>query len=288
MKVRYLDRKTRNFISYAILLLLLLLVLIGLSAFIYFNFTLNAYNIILEILIAVLALLAVIFALSVFSVIHVYNKKEAGSYLLPFVRLGLKLIIPASVLFAGMMKKDRDSIRSFFIDVNNYIAESNSIRYKPEEVLVLLPHCLQNSACGYKITNDINNCRQCGKCVIGRIKKNTAERGVRAVVVTGGTAARNILVKEHPKMLISVACERDLTSGIMDVNKMPAVARIPVVGLLNQRPNGPCLNTTIDMEKFEAKLDKLLDRGSSRSIDLDDIHKSVDMDFQTGEGTNEQ
>ena len=61
-------------------------------------------------------------------------------------------------------------------------------------------------------------------------------------VATGGTLARKIAKELRPKMLLAIACERDLTSGIQDVYPLPAA------GVLNIRPNGPCYNTTVDLE----------------------------------------
>lgn len=46
-------------------------------------------------------------------------------------------------------------------------------------------------------------------------------------------------------MIIGVACERDLTSGIQD--SYP----IPVYGILNSRPNGPCIDTDVDLDIVE-------------------------------------
>jgi hypothetical protein len=40
-----------------------------------------------------------------------------------------------------------------------------------------------------------------------------------------------------------VACELDLTTGIQDTYP------IPVIGILNERPNGPCINTRADIDK---------------------------------------
>lgn len=58
--------------------------------------------------------------------------------------------------------------------------------------------------------------------------------------------------KLKPKMILSVACERDLTSGIIDVGK------IPVVGIVNERPNGPCYNTCVDVSVLKDKLDSII------------------------------
>ena len=49
----------------------------------------------------------------------------------------------------------------------------------------------------------------------------------------------------RPKGIIAVACERDLTSGIVDVGEMD------VIGILIDRPNGPCIDTKVDIKKLE-------------------------------------
>ena len=51
---------------------------------------------------------------------------------------------------------------------------------------------------------------------------------------------------------MAIACERDLTSGIQDVYPLPAV------GVLNIRPNGPCFNTHVDIEKVREEIKKFL------------------------------
>ena len=50
---------------------------------------------------------------------------------------------------------------------------------------------------------------------------------------------------KKPKAIIAVACERDLTSGIQDVFPLPGI------GVLNERPFGPCFNTRVDISKVE-------------------------------------
>ena len=51
-------------------------------------------------------------------------------------------------------------------------------------------------------------------------------------------------------MIIAVACERDLISGMMDISQ------IPVIGILNQRPYGPCRDTYVDVNKIEYYIQK--------------------------------
>ena len=69
--------------------------------------------------------------------------------------------------------------------------------------------------------------------------------GCKLAVATGGTLARQMVKQARPKAIVAVACERDLTSGIQDVFPLP------VLGVLNERPFGPCFNTRVDIDKLE-------------------------------------
>lgn len=51
----------------------------------------------------------------------------------------------------------------------------------------------------------------------------------------GGTEARLKIKEVRPKVIIAIACERDLISGFKEVNPY-----IPVIGFPNFRPEGPC------------------------------------------------
>ena len=76
-------------------------------------------------------------------------------------------------------------------------------------------------------------------------------------IATGGTLARKVIVDKKPTVIVAVACERDLSSGIQDAYP------IPVYGILNQRPYGPCVNTQVDFEKLEKAVGFVFDGSSS-------------------------
>lgn len=141
---------------------------------------------------------------------------------------------------------------TLLVKYNNILQKKQVKKFKASEVLILLPHCLQFASCPHKITYDIDNCVECGKCVIADFKALKQEYGVTIKVATGGTLARKIISDTKPKVIIAVACHRDLTEGIKDIEV------IPVVGVLNERPNGPCFNTTCDIAKIKEVLDKIL------------------------------
>ena len=252
MKVKYLDRRIENFRFFSILIVLIFTLLIALFVYIYKYFTLDIYNGILVVLILLSGTIVIIVVFAMLAIIHAYRAKSISKALLLPVKLGIKMIIPFTIFITGLFGYEKDAIRALFIDINNIFVQSGKYTYKPEKILILLPHCLQNSECGYKITSDINNCRQCGRCSIGAIVHMADEKCIKLKVVTGGTAARNLVGNERPGVILSVACERELSAGIAEIR------RIPVVGIVNQRPNGPCLNTFVDVELFRQKLEDLL------------------------------
>jgi len=164
----------------------------------------------------------------------------------------IKVLFPVSILLGKLVGINKEKIRESFVHVNNAFIKAYKKKFKPEEILMLLPHCLQNSECDIRITFDINNCVECGKCSIHQLKKLSQQYNIRIAIATGGTLARKIIVENRPKLVIAVACQRDLVSGIQEV--FP----IPTYGILNERPFGPCFNTTVDYKKIEYAIKNLI------------------------------
>ena len=170
-----------------------------------------------------------------------------------FRGLTIKLFLPLMVLLGRIFGIGKEHIRLSFISVNNELVLAEAGRYAPEKILLLMPHCLQNSKCDKRLTYDINNCERCGKCPIAGLLELHDKYGVNLAVATGGTIARRIVVQLRPRMIIAVACHRDLSSGIQDTYPLP------VYGVLNQRPNGPCLDTLVDLREVESMLLRFID-----------------------------
>lgn len=180
------------------------------------------------------------------------------------LRLGIGLLLPAYMYLTGLFKGDKDSLRRIYIHINNLLSKHRLQRIRPDKTLILLPHCMQNKDCSRKITEDIFNCQRCGGCRIGEIADITVRYGIKTVVAKGGTAARNIVKECKPDFIFAVACERELISGIGDVG------RIPVIGVINQRPNGYCTNTSVDMMQLKKTFQELESRyeiGDQKSED---------------------
>lgn len=156
----------------------------------------------------------------------------------------VRILFPPVTMLARIIGVGTDDVRRSFIAVNNALVGAGRTSLTARKVLLLLPHCLQATTCRHRITGGlIENCQGCGECVIASLLELANEHGLALAVATGGTLARRVIGEVRPTAIIAVACEMDLTSGIRDSYPLP------VFGVLNERPNGPCRDTTVDLER---------------------------------------
>lgn len=160
----------------------------------------------------------------------------------------INLLFPLAICVGKLFDVEKERIERSFIEVSNHLIKHKNIVVESGKLLIMTPHCLQHEDCPHKITRNVANCRRCGLCPIGDLTTLAENYGVHIAVVTGGTLARKVIKTIRPHAVLAIACERDLTSGIQDV--FP----IPVIGVLNSRPHGPCCNTQVDLKKVEQAL----------------------------------
>lgn len=184
----------------------------------------------------------------IFSTIITYNiikDKKVNSKLMGINFKIVNILFPMITSIASSIGISKNEMRKIYVKLNNSYIYSQEYNLSNEDILILIPHCVQKNSCKFKVTTNINNCAECGKCNIGNLVSLKEKLDVKIFVATGGTLARKIIIENKPKAVIAVACERDLTSGVQDVKK------IPVLGVFNKRPNGPCVDTSIDIKEVE-------------------------------------
>jgi hypothetical protein len=120
-----------------------------------------------------------------------------------------------------------DRLTNSFLKINNAMIGIQPNRVAPEELLVLAPRCL---------TRENNR----------TLRQMRDQLGFQMAVVGGGSEARKKIRQFKPRMVVAIACERDLLSGFKEVNPY-----VPVIGFPNQRPEGPCKNTCVDITAVE-------------------------------------
>jgi uncharacterized protein len=174
--------------------------------------------------------------------------------------VAIKLLLPILVGLGKLAGFHREQVQHAFVAVNNELVLAQCRNSgPPRSILLLMPHCLQDKDCQTKITYRVENCKRCGKCSIKDLLGLAEKYGVHIAVATGGTIARRIVIETRPDLIIAVACERDLTSGIQDTTPLP------VYGIFNQRPFGPCINTQVPLDRVESVLRQVLPEVADRS-----------------------
>jgi uncharacterized protein len=167
--------------------------------------------------------------------------------------VAIRILLPVLIGIGRLAGFRREQVQHAFVAVNNELVLAQCRNGRPlKSVLLLMPHCLQDRDCKVKVTHQVQNCKRCGKCSIKELLELSEKYGAHLAVATGGTIARRIVIDTRPDLIIAVACERDLTSGIQDTTPLP------VFGIFNQRPFGPCINTQVALEQVEAVLKTVL------------------------------
>ena len=169
-----------------------------------------------------------------------FNRRMRGQF--------IRLLFPILVVIGKFIGINKGQLRLAFISINNRLVLAEAPFVKPDNLLILIPHCLQYHECMVRITGNVENCKACGECRIKDLVALSRKYHVTIAAVTGGTLARRVVKEKRPNMIIAVACDRDLASGIQDVHP------IPVFGILNERPNGPCFDTNVEGALVEKAL----------------------------------
>lgn len=184
-------------------------------------------------------------------VIHVYTGKPF-LFSRRFRGMSVRFFLPVLELVGRLGGISPEDVRHSFIKVNNEMLLTEPETFPPDKILILLPHCIQRSACDLRLSHEVARCRRCGLCPMGGLLDLADRYGVHLAVAAGGTIARRLVVEKRPRFILAVACERDLSSGIQDTYPLP------VFGLLNERPNGPCFDTLVSLPLVESALQRFI------------------------------
>ena len=164
----------------------------------------------------------------------------------------MSILVPISLWLGKCLGIPKDCMRNSFIKVNNSLVRAVMNLISGKRLLILVPHCLQRSNCLCKVCEDIESCKRCRQCVIYQFVDLMEKYNFKVLVANGGSRARQLVAEIKPTAIIAVACERELAGGIQDTH------HIPVIGIPNIRPFGPCKDTQVDFDKVEETVRQLM------------------------------
>ncbi|WP_034327624.1 DUF116 domain-containing protein [Alkaliphilus transvaalensis] len=206
---------------------------------------LDVFRVVILALLFFLLLIGLLIATTILSIMLLWYNNSIPKPLMKIVEFTIPLLYPIMVVVGKGLKIEKNTIRRAYTLINNKLVMATSYNLKGEAILVLTPHCLQKSFCPHKITHKVENCKRCGLCSVDQLIGLKEKYGINFIVVTGGTLARKMIMELRPKAIVAIACERDLVGGLMDVKK------VPIIAVINQRPEGPCINTNVDIKEVE-------------------------------------
>ena len=94
----------------------------------------------------------------------------------------IKILYPVTLFIASIFGISKEKIRESFVHVNNSFIKAIRKKLKPSDILLLLPHCLQDSECSIRLTYDIMKCEKCGKCDIKDLCNIIEKYNIKAAI----------------------------------------------------------------------------------------------------------
>lgn len=129
-----------------------------------------------------------------------------------------------------------------FLRLSNLLTRLRRVKVASENLLLLVPRCLQKDGCARTLGKTLDDCRRCGQCNVTELLAIREEFGISCSLAGGGREALAYVKKSEVKAVVAVACEKELFAGIC------AVFPKPVLGVLNIPGEHPCRNTRFNRD----------------------------------------
>ena len=186
-----------------------------------------------------IALLILVIGMFIYPLLVAYSFVHRKDYAF-FIRArrllaGLTFYIGHILHSLGIVSRDR--LGHSFIQILNRLQLSRlnaeEPRGEPARCLLLLPRCIEQSV------------REAILASAGRAHMPHA-------IAADGATARKAVDRHNPGVILAIACERDIVTGIRDVRR-----KIPIVCVSIRRPLGPCKDCVVDIDEVNALINRL-------------------------------
>jgi len=181
-----------------------------------------------------------------------------------------KLVFPRLLLFTidmfyGLFKKfsenvgvDAKIVDQIGVEVRNKVNEKFFKKIKPQDKILVLPHCLRHADCEAKLESSGLVCKDCNRCVIGVLKSKAENKGFKVFIIPGSTFLKKILEKNNFKAVLGVACYQDLNLAMMKLSKFSCQG-VPLL-------KDGCINTKVDPRAVLEKMDEIQEKEKGTGI----------------------
>ncbi len=163
-----------------------ILLAVGLLAYLALDWNLPLHKLILLALAVLVVVLTGLVSAGVIGIVLTIWSARTLPTFQHLIRATLHLLFPFAILLGRSLGIDQARIRSSFIEVNNQMIQAQREQVAGAQILLLAPHCLQNSECPHKITLRPDNCERCGQCQVTDLLCLSERFGVKLAFATGG------------------------------------------------------------------------------------------------------
>ncbi|MBU7014554.1 MAG: DUF116 domain-containing protein [Theionarchaea archaeon] len=180
----------------------------------------------------------------------------------------LYFLLKKLIRLVGLSERYVDEIG---IEIRNRTYEKAFRQSAIDGRILVFPQCLRNPTCPALLTQYGVQCKMCGQCVIGNLKKRAEAEGYKVYIVPGGSFVKRIAKKDRPTGALGVACGYELNYSMMELSALCPVQGVPLL-------KDGCYCTKVDEELV---LDKIL-LGTQESCHLEGEENEEEKERERG------
>jgi hypothetical protein len=192
--------------------------------------------------------LVFLFIASAISLLLGFILLRKGVMILPrfvlYVIDSLYFLLKKLVRLVGLSERFVDEIG---IEIRNRTYEKAFIKSEVEGRILVFPQCLRSPKCPAPLTQYGIQCKMCGQCAIGNLKKRAEAVGYKVYIVPGGSFVKRIAKKDRPTGALGVACGYELNYSMMEISTLCPVQGVPLL-------KDGCYCTKVDEELVLEKM----------------------------------
>ncbi|MBU7024897.1 MAG: DUF116 domain-containing protein [Theionarchaea archaeon] len=192
--------------------------------------------------------LVFLFVASAISLLLGFILLRKGVMILPrfvlYVIDSLYFLLKKLVRLVGLSERFVDEIG---IEIRNRTYETAFTKSEVDGRILVFPQCLRSPKCPAPLTQYGIQCKMCGQCAIGNLKKQAEAVGYKVYIVPGGSFVKRIAKKDRPTGALGVACGYELNYSMMEISTLCPVQGVPLL-------KDGCYCTKVDEELVLEKL----------------------------------
>ncbi len=136
---------------------------------------------------------------------------------------------------------------------NNRRVRSAFQNQRARKALVLLPHCIQLSACKADVVTSLEACYSCGRCSVQDVLETSLTSRWDVRLSNRSHKAYREARAFGPDLIVAVSCHDRLLKGLTRLPEIPSYV-IPLA-----LPHGMCVDTTFDITRLQGAMETLVE-----------------------------